>query len=70
MTPDQVQAALIGLASDAIACIERTLRGSIRPNKAQVDCAWRVVQIAQDQEVEVESGEVDELTNVLQLVNP
>jgi hypothetical protein len=70
MTPLQVEEALVGLAPDAIACIERTLRGTIRPIKAQVDCAWRVVQLARDREVAVTESEVDDLTNVLQLVSP
>ena len=69
MTPEEIADALARLAADAIACIERTLRGSVRPNKAQVDCAWRVVHLAQDREVD-ESVPVDELANVLLLVNP
>ena len=70
MTPLQVEEALVGLTPDAIACIERTLRGTIRPIKAQVDCAWRVVQLARDRDVAVTESEVDDLTNVLQLVSP
>lgn len=71
MTPAEVELSLLRLAPDAIACIERTLRGTIRPNKAQVDCAWRVISLAESQEKEgVSSQDVDALANVLQLVNP
>ena len=47
MTPDQLNEALIALAPDALCCIQRTLRGTdgFRPVKAQVDCAWRVIEV-------------------------
>ena len=72
MTPSQIDTALYQLASDAIACIERTLRGSIKPVKAQVDCAWRVLEIARDRECEesLKASTIEDFQNVLQLVEP
>jgi len=70
MTPLQIQEALYHLAPDALACIERTLRGSIKPVKAQVDCAWKVIDVAQGREEAKVDTEVEDLANVLQLVEP
>lgn len=70
MTPTQIQQALYRLAPDALTCIERTLRGSIKPVKAQVDCAWKVIDVAQGRAEVKEDSEVADLRNVLQLVEP
>ena len=74
MTPDQLNAAPIALAPDALECIQRTLRGTdgFRPVKAQVDCAWRVIDVCQNQqpaEALKPTEEVSELANVLRLVD-
>tara|TARA_R100001460_G_scaffold89846_1_gene131385 strand:+ start:1704 stop:1931 length:228 start_codon:yes stop_codon:yes gene_type:complete len=74
MTPDELNTALIALAPDALGCIQRTLRGTdgFRPVKAQVDCAWRVIEVCQMQqpaEALKPSEEVSELANVLRLVD-
>jgi hypothetical protein len=74
MTPDEINAALIALAPDALACIQRTLRGTdgFRPVKAQVDCAWKVVETAQRQQPASAlspDDDVSELANVLRLVD-
>lgn len=72
MTPVEIDTALWQLASDAIACIERTLRGSIKPVKAQVDCAWKVLELARARECgeELEDETITSFQNVLQLVEP
>jgi hypothetical protein len=68
MKPSEINNAIFNLAPDAIACIERTLRGSIKPVKAQVDCAWKVLDMARGREEVVEDSSVADLANVLQLV--
>tara|TARA_R110000824_G_scaffold56865_1_gene155199 strand:+ start:687 stop:938 length:252 start_codon:yes stop_codon:yes gene_type:complete len=73
MTEQQLLEAVAKLAPEAISCIERTLQGSVRPNKAQADCAWRVldwskVAAAARAEDEETSPDVKELENVLSLV--
>lgn len=70
MTVTQIQEALYRLAPDALTCIERTLRGSIKPVKAQVDCAWKVIEVSQGRVEVKEDTEVADLRNVLQLVEP
>ena len=69
MTPDAIELALAKLAPDAIGLLEGVLRGTKRPNKAQLDAAWRVLDVARAREtVTLEAPEVEELRNVLQLV--
>ena len=69
MTPEAIETALAKLAPDALGLLEGVLRGTKRPNKAQLDAAWRVLDVARAREVvTLEAPEVEELRNVLQLV--
>ena len=38
MTPAEIDTAILKLAPDAIACIERTLRGTMKANQATTTC--------------------------------
>jgi|TARA_R110002020_G_scaffold284484_1_gene500045 hypothetical protein len=69
MTPDTIELALAKLAPDALGLLEGVLRGTKRPNKAQLDAAWRVLDVARARQVvSLEAPEIEELRNVLQLV--
>lgn len=69
LTPEQIDRQVATLAVEALTCIERVLRGSAKANKAQLDTAWRVVEMARDYEApNLEAPEVEELRNVLQLI--
>jgi hypothetical protein len=69
MTPEEIEVALVKLAPDAIGLLEGVLRGTKRPNKAQADAAWRVLDIARDRKpADLEDEDLLELRNVLQLV--
>jgi|TARA_R110002050_G_scaffold241888_1_gene378234 hypothetical protein len=69
MTPEEIEVALVKLAPDAIGLLEGVLRGTKRPNKAQTDAAWRVLDIARDRKpADLEDEDLLELRNVLQLV--
>ena len=73
MTEQQLLDAVTKLAPEAISCIEGTLQGSMSPNKARMDTAWRVLEWSraaaqQRAETEAETPAVQELRNVLSLV--
>ncbi len=69
MPPEAIETALAKLAPDAIGLVEGVLRGTKRPNKAQLDAAWRVLEVARAREVvQMETPEVEELRSVLRLV--
>ena len=69
LSPEQIDRQIASLAVEALTCIERVLRGSAKANKAQLDTAWRVVEMARDYEApSLEAPEVEELRNVLQLI--
>jgi hypothetical protein len=69
LSPEQIDRALAQLAPDALACVERALRGTQRPNKVVMDTAFKVLDIARDYTVpELDAPEVEELRNVLSLV--
>ena len=69
MPPEAIETALAKLAPDAIGLVEGVLRGTKRPNKAQLDAAWRVLEVARSREVvQLEAPEVEELRSVLRLV--
>jgi len=69
MPPEAIETALAKLAPDAIGLVEGVLRGTKRPNKAQLDAAWRVLEVARAREVvQMEAPEVEELRSVLRLV--
>jgi len=73
MSPEEIDTALIKLAPDAIACIERTLRGTMKANQATTTAAWKVLELARKAgsvEVQVDEQKLDDLANVLQLVKP
>ena len=70
MPPEAIETALAKLAPDAIGLVEGVLRGTKRPNKAQLDAAWRVLEVARAREaVQLEAPEVEELRSVLRLVS-
>tara|TARA_R110000751_G_scaffold7253_1_gene29945 strand:- start:89 stop:334 length:246 start_codon:yes stop_codon:yes gene_type:complete len=69
LSPQQIDRALVELAPDALAAVERVLRGTAKPNRIVIDTAFRVLDLARDYEVpELDAPEVAELRNVLQLV--
>lgn len=69
MSSEEIELALAKLAPDAIGLLEGVLRGTKRPNKAQLDAAWRVLDVARERKApEVETPELEELRNVLRLV--
>ena len=49
MAPEAIETALAKLAPDAIGLVEGVLRGTKRPNKAQLDAAWRVLDDKEDE---------------------
>ena len=51
MTPDAIELALAKLAPDAIGLLEGVLRGTKRPNKAQLDAARPVLAVARAREI-------------------
>jgi hypothetical protein len=72
MSPQEIDTALLKLAPDAIACIERTLRGTMKVNQAITATAWKVLDLARKagslDESKVDEQKLDDLANVLQLV--
>jgi hypothetical protein len=69
LSPEQIDRALAELAPDALACVERALRGTQRPNKVVMDTAFKVLDMAREYTVpEVDAPEVTELRNILTLV--
>ena len=69
LTPAQIDRSLAELAPDAIACIERALRGTQSPNRTVLDTTFRVLDLARGYEApELDTPEVEELRNVLTLV--
>ena len=72
MSPQEIDTALLKLAPDAIACIERTLRGTMKVNQAITATAWKVLDLARKagslDEDKVDEQQLDDLANVLQLV--
>jgi|TARA_S200002703_G_scaffold30814_1_gene26826 hypothetical protein len=72
MTPEEIDTALLKLAPDAIACIERTLRGTMKVNQAITATAWKVLDLARKagsvEKPDVDQEKLDDLANVLQLV--
>lgn len=69
LSPDQIDRALAQLAPDALACVERALRGTQKPNRIVMDTAFRVLDLARGYQVpDDDAPEVAELRNVLQLV--
>ncbi len=69
LSTDQIDRALAQLAPDALACVERALRGTQKPNRIVMDTAFRVLDLARGYQVpDDDAPEVAELRNVLQLV--
>ena len=69
LSTDQIDRALAQLAPDALACVERALRGTQKPNRIVMDTAFRVLDLARGYQVPDDyAPEVAELRNVLQLV--
>jgi len=72
MKPEEIDTALLKLTPDAIACIERTLRGTMKVNQAVTATAWKVLELARKagslDEDAVAEDELSDLANVLQLV--
>ena len=72
MSPQEIDTALLKLAPDAIACIERTLRGTMKVNQAITATAWKGLDLARKagslDEDKVDEQKLDDLANVLQLV--
>ncbi len=69
LSPEQIDRAVAELAPDALACVERALRGTIKPNKVVMDTAFKVLDLARGYTVPAEDApEVAELRNVLTLV--
>ncbi len=72
MTPAEIDTAILKLAPDAIACIERTLRGTMKANQATTTTAWKVLDLARKagslDSDDVSEEKLDDLANVLQLV--
>jgi len=69
LSPEQIDRALAELAPDALACVERALRGTQRPNRVQMDTAFKVLDLAREYTIpELDAPEVEELRNVLTLV--
>tara|TARA_R110000765_G_scaffold367911_2_gene457987 strand:+ start:1062 stop:1310 length:249 start_codon:yes stop_codon:yes gene_type:complete len=69
LSPEQIDRSMAELAPDALACVERALRGTTRPNKVVMDTAFRVLDLARDYTIpEIDAPEVAELRNVLSLV--
>ena len=67
MSPQEIDTALLKLAPDAIACIERTLRGTMKVNQAITATAWKVLDLAR-KAGSLDEDKLDDLANVLQLV--
>lgn len=69
LSTDQIDRALAQLAPDALACVERALRGTQKPNRIVMDTAFRVLDLARGYQVpDDDAPEVAELRNVLQMV--
>jgi len=69
LSPEQIDRALAELAPDALACVERALRGTQKPNRVQMDTAFKVLDLAREYTIpDLDAPEVAELRNILTLV--
>ena len=69
LSTDQIDRALAQLAPAALACVERALRGTQKPNRIVMDTAFRVLDLARGYQVpDDDAPDVAELRYVLQMV--